>query len=430
MRAAGRLSAAIDVLAEVLTRHRPVALALGDWGKAHRFAGSGDRSAIGNLVYDALRRRGSIGWAFEQDTARALILGAAILGWRMEPAAFAALCAELHGPGALDDAELASLTRLSIGQSTAPAWVQADLPEWLWPAWSAAYSAKAIVEGQALAARAPVDLRVNSLKSGRPELLIELAPFSPEPTPWSPVGIRLQPPDASGRTPNVQAEPSFLKGLFELQDEGSQLAALIAARCAEGQGHVLDLCAGGGGKSLAVSAALANRGQIFAYDDDKHRLAPIHDRLKRAGTRNVQVLTPRPVSLEPLLGTIGTVVIDAPCTGAGAWRRRPETKWKLTPDALARRVSEQHALLDQAVTLTKPAGCIVYITCSMLPAENGDQIAGFLARHPEWQAQTGADLMALLPVQPSAIADDRGLTLTPQQTGTDGFFIAVLRRRY
>ncbi len=436
MRPAGRLAAAIEVLDTVLARYRPAALALGDWGKAHRFAGSGDRAAIGNLVYDALRQRLTLGWAMGEDSPRALALAAAATGWALAPEAIQALCGEPHGPTPLSDAEQAGLAR--IGGAGAADHVRANIPEWLWPAFTQSIGTESIggdadvvAEGLALAARAPLDLRVNTLKSDRDSVLKELEVFAAIATPWSPLGVRIAPPATTGRTPNVQAEPGFLKGWFELQDEGSQIASVIAARAADGHGQVLDLCAGGGGKALALAAALGNKGQIFAYDSDKHRLKPIHDRLQRAGTRNVQVLNPRPEALQALLGTMGTVVIDAPCSGAGAWRRRPETKWRLTPEALAARVGEQAALLDQALTLLKPDGRIVYITCSLLAAENTSQIAAFLGRHAGWQARSGSELAQSAFADgpaPPALNAATGLTLLPGKSGTDGFFIAVLQR--
>src|SRR5262249_17932718 len=238
-------------------------------------------------------------------------------------------------------------------------------------------------EGAALASRAPLDLRVNTLKSEPERAAAMFAGLKPEPARWSPWGLRIRLP-ADAKSPAIHAEPAFLKGLVEIQDEGSQLAAMFSAASPGEQ--VVDLCAGAGGKTLAIAAMMQNKGQIFATDDDKRRLAPIHDRLKRAGARNVQVRTPKSVGgqIDDLAGHMDLVVIDAPCTGTGAWRRNPDAKWRMRPGALEQRQKEQAEVLDRAVLLVKDGGRISYITCSVLEEENGAQIQAFLARHPEF----------------------------------------------
>jgi len=225
----------------------------------------------------------------------------------------------------------------------------------------------------------------------------------------------------------VQAEASFQKGWFEVQDEGSQLAALIAVEAAGPGSQVLDFCAGGGGKTLAIAAALANKGQVFAHDSDRHRLAPIHDRLKRAGTRNVQVLGTRGPVLEPLLGRMDCVLVDAPCSGTGVWRRRPETKWRLTPEQLAKRIEEQREILERCLPMLKPGGRLVYVTCSVLREENSDQIAALLSKHQNLRALPVGEFAAKVTGGTlSANHSDASLTLSPHSAGTDGFFVAVI----
>ena len=420
----GRLAAAIEILDTILIHHRPAADALADWGRTHRFAGSGDRAAIGNLVYDALRRKLSIAARMGEGTGRSLALGAAAEAWGLPPEQVAGLATGSgHDPAALSTIESEALARAL--PEDAPANVKADIPDWLW----GGFGADAATLGAALARRAPLDLRVNTLKSSRDKVLKALEAFHPVATPYSPQGIRISAPQGTGRTPNVQAEAGFQKGWFEVQDEGSQIAALIGAAAAGSGAQVLDLCAGGGGKTLALSAALANKGQIFAFDSERTRLAPIHDRLQRAGVRNVQVLAPRPAALEPLLAKMDCVLIDAPCTGTGVWRRRPEAKWRLKPEMLAKRVEEQTALIDQGLSLLKPKGRLVYVTCSLLVEENEGQIEAALARHPNLTVRPigpllaqalGADATARLAPGPL------GLRLDPVTTGTDGFFVSVL----
>ncbi|HYP11590.1 MAG TPA: RsmB/NOP family class I SAM-dependent RNA methyltransferase, partial [Xanthobacteraceae bacterium] len=198
----------------------------------------------------------------------------------------------------------------------------------------------------------------------------------------------------------------------------------------------VDLCAGAGGKTLALAAAMENRGQIYATDLDKRRLAPIHARLERAGARNVQVRTPtgRGDILADLAGRADLVMIDAPCTGTGAWRRNPDAKWRIRPGALAERLNEQQAVRERAATLVKSGGRIAYVTCSVLAEENNDQVGSFLARHPDFSVEKPADVAKVLGERAylfarAALISDQGLLMTPRRTDTDGFFVSMLRRR-
>jgi 16S rRNA (cytosine967-C5)-methyltransferase len=224
----------------------------------------------------------------------------------------------------------------------------------------------------------------------------------------------------------------FLKGLVEVQDEGSQLSALLAgARPGE---QVVDLCAGAGGKTLALAAAMDNRGQIYATDSDKRRLAPIHARLERAGARNVQVRTPKGAAdaLADLAGRADLVLIDAPCTGTGAWRRNPDAKWRVRPGALRERLKEQAQALDRAAGLVRPGGRIAYVTCSVLEEENGVQVRAFVGRHPEFAVAPPAEVATALAERAllfrhAVKLSDAGLLMTPRRTDTDGFFYSLMR---
>jgi 16S rRNA (cytosine967-C5)-methyltransferase len=428
MRLPGRLSAAIDVLTDVETRKRPVSEALKAWGLNNRFAGAGDRAAIGNLVYDALRRRASHAALMGSDSPRALVLAVAIRDWAEDPAALSdSFAADSHAPEPLTAEEQAR----AVGQlpDTTPGHILADFPEWLAPSLERAFGDNWIAEGQDMAGRPSLDLRTNTLKSQRERVLKSLARFTPAETSISPIGVTMPAGPRDARTPNVTTDEGYLKGWFEVQDQGSQIVAALA----NGQPgeQVLDLCAGAGGKTLALAAAMANKGQIFAYDSDRNRLAPIYDRLKRNGARNVQVRAPQPDALDDLVGKMDRVVIDAPCTGTGTWRRRPDTKWKLTPELLNQRIGEQAEILASAVKFLKPDGTLVYITCSILPEENDDQIAAFRAAHPGfasvdpatlWQSAFGSEPPA------GAITAQSGIALTPRLTGTDGFYFNALRR--
>jgi 16S rRNA (cytosine967-C5)-methyltransferase len=431
MTPAARLSAAVEVLADIAARRRPAADALKDWGLAHRFAGSGDRAAVAGLVYDALRRRASAGWIMDEGTPRAILLGMLRLERGLDLDAIAALCdGTRFAPAPLSGTERSRLAAASLAD--APAWIVGDYPEWLDPQVVRVFGEERAAELGALAARAPLDLRVNTLKADRDAARAALSGLGGEPTRWSPLGLRIR-LAAAAKSPAIHAEPAFLKGMIEVQDEGSQLAALLAG-ASRGE-QVVDLCAGAGGKTLALAAAMENHGQIYATDSDKRRLAPIHARLERAGARNVQVRTPRGNAdvLSGLAGRADLVLIDAPCTGIGVWRRNPDAKWRMRPGALAVRQKEQEAALDRAVPLVKPGGRIAYVTCSVLAEENDDQVRDFLARHPDFVVVPPAQVCDALGERAylfrrAVLMSEAGLLMTPLRTDTDGFFVSVLRR--
>ncbi|NIX77679.1 RsmB/NOP family class I SAM-dependent RNA methyltransferase [Microvirga terricola] len=432
MTPAARISAAIEVLGDIEARRRPATDALKDWGLSHRFAGSKDRAAIASLVYDALRRKASAAWIMGENTPRAVVLGMLRLQRGLNADAIAALCSgDRFAPEPLTGTEREKLDAAKLDD--APAHVAADFPEWIEPSLTRLFGDDLVAEMQALTTRAPLDLRVNTLKvSSREEAHDALPHLAAIETSLSPLGLRIMPGE-DGRGPAVQVEPEFIKGWIEIQDEGSQLAALLSG-VKPGE-QVVDLCAGGGGKTLALAAMMENHGQIYATDGDARRLAPIHDRLTRAGVRNVQVRTPRggADAVSDLNGKIDCVLVDAPCTGVGTWRRNPDAKWRLRPGSLEVRRKEQATVLDRAASLVKPGGRIVYITCSILAEENDEAIEGLLERKsgefeivsmPRVLEAAGFGRLA-----GSMRATAHGLQMTPLRTGTDGFFVAVLKKR-
>jgi 16S rRNA (cytosine967-C5)-methyltransferase len=429
MRPGGRASAAIEVLSEILNRHRPAAEALKDWGRAHRFAGGSDRAAIGNLVFDALRKRASLAHRLWSDSPRALVLGVLALHWHLPLDKIEAMTLEEHGPGALTDEERARL--MAPPDADAPAWIGGDYPQWLDGAFARVFAERRSAQGAALAERAPVDLRANALTTMALKLMNALAKYRPEQGAYAPDCIRLPAPAADGRNPNVEVEPAHGRGWFEVQDQGSQIAALLSG--AQASEQVADICAGAGGKTLALASMMQNKGQIHAYDADRHRLRPIFERLKRAGARNVQVIpADEPERLEAFRGKLDLVLVDAPCSGSGAWRRKPDAKWRLKPEALSHRIEQQRQLLTTGAELLRPGGRIHYITCSLLPEENADQVDAFLKTHPGFEPMPYAGhWRERLKGEPPASADGetRSLLLTPLDHKTDGFFIATLKRR-
>jgi 16S rRNA (cytosine967-C5)-methyltransferase len=431
MTPAARLSAAIEVFADVEAKRRPAADVLKDWGHSHRFAGSSDRAAVAGLVYDALRRKASSAWLMGEATPRAALIGMLHRERGLDAAAISALCSgERFAPAPLTEAELAALASNALADAPGP--VAGDYPDWLDPHFARVFGDERAAEGAALATRAPLDLRVNTLKAERDDVLPKLAHLGAEPTRWSPVGLRIR-LSADAKSPAIYAEPPFRKGEIEVQDEGSQLVALFAG--AKPGEQVIDLAAGAGGKTLALAAAMENRGQIYATDIDKRQLVPIHERIARAGVRNIQVRTPRGGAdvVADLNERADLVLIDAPCTGTGTWRRNPDAKWRVRPGALAERMKQQAALLDRAATLAKPGGRIAYITCSVLEEENGDQVrafvgrcAGFTVEKPTETAQALGERAYLF--GRAALISAEGLLMTPRRTDTDGFFFSLMRR--
>ena len=432
MTPAARLSAAIEVLAAIDAQRIPAQNALKEWGTAHRFAGSGDRAAIAGLVFDVLRRKASSAYLLDSDTPRARLLGMLKLEGGLDVDAIAALCdGGRFAPEPLTDAERQALTSRSL--LDAPAHVAGDYPEWLDPHLASVFGDDRAMEAAAMASRAPLDLRVNTLKAKREKALASLAHLGAQPTPWSPLGLRIA-LGADARNPGIHAEENFIKGGIEVQDEGSQIAALLtAARPGE---QVIDMCAGAGGKTLALAAMMQGRGRLIATDRDKRQLAPIHERLSRAGVHNADVRAPKGPddTLGDIRASADLVVIDAPCTGTGTWRRNPDAKWRMRPGALEIRVRDQVEVLERAAPLVKPGGRIGYITCSVLGQENSAQVADFLKRHPEFAVVPPKEVVGALGERgaefaASALLSPEGLLMTPRRTGTDGFFVSILRRQ-
>ena len=422
MRDGGRIAAAMEVLGEVAQRHRPAHLALKAWGDSARYAGAKDRAFVSGLVLDVLRRRRSLAWMMDDETDRARSLGALRFAWGWPLERIESALDEPHGPGPLTDGERAKLAA-PTSLDDAPAPVSGDYPDWIDPLLARALGDARAMEGQALAARAPVDLRVNRLKSDIAHVLKALAPFHPEPLDFPEGALRIAAPAAQDRAAPAESAPEFAKGWFEVQDAGSQIAASVAGDIRGRQ--VLDFCAGGGGKTLALAAAMNNTGQLYAYDADARRLKDTVARAQRAGVRNLQVRSPiREDALAGLEARMDLVFIDAPCSGSGTWRRHPDAKWRLTAHQVERRVAEQDAILEAASRYVKPGGRLIYVTCSLFAEENEDRVAAFVARRTAFSV-TPLELEAAQ----RWLTVDGFLRLSPRTAGTDGFFVAILVRR-
>ena len=431
MTPAARLSAAIELIDTIDAQRAPAAKALKDWGTAHRFAGSGDRAAIAGLVWDVLRRRASSAWVMDDDTPRSRVLGMLKVERGMDAATISALCdGGRFAPEPLTAAESSALTSRSPNDAPAP--VAGDYPEWLDPYLAKVFGDDRAAEAAAMASRAPLDLRVNTLKAKREKVQGSMKHLGAHETPWSPIGLRIE-LGADAKNPGIHSEEDFIKGLVEVQDEGSQLAALLSA--AKPGEQVIDLCAGAGGKTLALAAMMGGKGRLIATDHDKRQLAPIYERLSRAGVHNADIRTPKGEDdpLADIKASADLVLIDAPCTGTGTWRRNPDAKWRMRPGALEIRIKDQIAVLDRASRLVKPGGRIAYITCSVLAEENGEQVRAFIARHPEFAVVPPEETAGVLwdkaeAFTEAAMKSTEGWLMTPRRTGTDGFFVSVLKK--
>jgi 16S rRNA (cytosine967-C5)-methyltransferase len=389
MTPAARVQAAIELLDTIIASARakgaPADRIIADYFRARRYAGSKDRRAVRDLVYRAIRLCGPV-----PASGRAAMLAVAA----QDEAVAALFDGSPHGPAPRGESEEAASTGLA--------------PKWL----AAALRASGLGgrEIAALLDRAPLDIRVNALKADRAGLVL--------PEPGEPLasaqGLRF----ATG-TPVEQWE-AYAEGLIEVQDLGSQL--IVEALPVQPGDTIIDLCAGGGGKTLALAARLGNAASLIAADTDKRRLGNLAPRAARGGAAvdHIVLLDPgrEMRALGPWAGKADHVLVDAPCSGSGTWRRSPEGRWRLDPAELARLNALQDHVLDLAAQLVRPGGSIAFVTCSVLDSEGPDRIAAFLERHPNWRAKP-----LVLPLGRERAA---GIRLDPLVTGTDGFFVALL----
>jgi 16S rRNA (cytosine967-C5)-methyltransferase len=325
----------------------------------------------------------------------------------------------------LSEEEAQWLVRVTqIDRSSLPAALRANLPSWLFDKLVARHGGTTALQlAEALNRPAPLDLRVNALKVTREDVMAQLAtvPISCEPTPFSPLGIRV------AKKPVLQNLPLFMNGSIEVQDEGSQLLVFVVG--AKRGEMVVDFCAGAGGKTLALGAAMRNTGRLYAFDVSDKRLAKLKPRLARSGLSNVHpvlIAHENDAKIKRLAGKIDHVLVDAPCSGLGTLRRNPDVKWRQTPQSLAELNLKQAAILSGAARLVKPGGRLVYATCSLLDEENEAIVTQFLAAHDGFVL---VPMKQVLAEQKIALEMDEYLKLMPHLHQTDGFFAAVLERR-
>lgn len=423
MTPAARLQAAIEILDGLDRTAQPADGYLRDWARAHRFAGVKDRAAISERVYRVLRHRASLAWRMESTGGRALVL-ASLLAEKTSANEIAQLFnGEGHGPPALSDSERSALDTVPLGEP--PAHVRGEYPLWLEPELKRTFGADLPDEMRAMNARASVDLRVNTLRAAPDDMLVGLRSLGVDAqrTPFSPVGLRIASAEGLGALQHTQF---FQTGAFEFQDESSQLVTQL---CAVKPGQsVLDVAAGAGGKSLALAALMRNRGDILAFDIDARRLKQLPPRARRAGATIIRIADTRggPAWSK---GKFDVVLVDAPCSGSGTWRRSPEQKWRLTQDRLNEHIGTQSWLIDDGARHTKPGGRLVYVTCSLLTCENEDVCAAFLARNGDFRLVPAARAWteAGLPEPPPPGVGEY-FRASPYRTATDGFFACIMER--
>ena len=419
----GRIAAAIEILDLVHAQKAPADRLANDYFRARRFIGSKDRTAVSALVYGVLRRRAQLEWwaarvregsarvPFEANGRSWAIAHLAIVdGWNADRIAHA-FSGERYDPPPLKAHELAAAGAMagrSIDHPDQPDWVRFNLPPWAAEKFAAKYADAARAEMAAMGGEAPLDLRANLLKTTREDArrALKEAGIDAAPTRLSPWGLRV------AERANLMASAPYKAGLVEVQDEGSQMVALMVD-AAPGM-RVCDFCAGAGGKTLAIAATMANKGHIVACDTSTKRLEGATTRLRRAGAHNVErraLAGERDPWVKKHKASFDRVLVDAPCTGTGTWRRNPDARWTLAKTEIAELAAKQARILESAARLVKPGGRLIYATCSILPEENEAQAEAFLAAHADFGRH------------------GEPLSLSPAKDGTDGFYVVAFERR-
>jgi 16S rRNA (cytosine967-C5)-methyltransferase len=405
-----------EVLREILRFTGPADGTLSRYFREHQRLGSRERGVIAEAIYGLLRNK-SVYMSFSESGSGSPMRRITLLGL--------ADAVGIDALGGLSDDETAWLHRvMDVDRSYLPIALKSNLPEWIWEKISAKFGdEEGLKLANSLNTPASLDLRVNSIKSNRDDVIASLAqaPIIAEPTPFSPLGLRIV------KKPSIQNLPLFKDGSIEVQDEGSQLLAqILGAKRGE---MVADFCAGAGGKTLALGAAMRNTGRLYAFDISEKRLAKLKPRLARSGLSNVHpvvIAHERDAKIKRLAGKLDRVLVDAPCSGLGTLRRNPDVKWRQTQAGIAELNVKQAAILDSAARLVKAGGRLVYATCSILDEENEGIVAQFLSSHLDFSLVPASQVM-----EEQKIALEMGdyFKLYPHIHHTDGFFAAVMQRK-
>ena len=408
------IDATQEVLGEVLTLRQPADTLLSQFFRTRPKLGGRDRAFVAEAVFGVLRHLRSLEHLAGERAPRRLLLAWLARHGGHNLREFTPLCAAQELAW-LCDVKGADLTAL-------PPAIRLDLPDWLYERLRDLYGEALDTLVAALNRPAPLDLRVNTLRAERATVQARLAAdgIEAKPTPWSPWGLRVQ------DKPAINRHPLFLDGTLEVQDEGSQLLALLTgARRGE---MVCDFCAGAGGKTLALGAMMKNSGRLYAFDVSVKRLAQLKPRLRRSGLSNVHpilITGENDARVKRLAGKFDRVLVDAPCSGLGTLRRNPDLKWRQTPQSIAELTAKQAAILAAAANLVKPGGRLVYATCSLLAEENEAIVTTFRNSHPEFRPMPAGEALA---AQKIPLEMGETFTLNPAHHGTDGFFAAILEK--
>ena len=438
MTPSARIQTVIELLDAIWSGNEPADRLMDAYFRKRRYAGSGDRRVVNAAVYDVMRHRGRLDWWIArtglsmEPGPRTRVIAELAVEKKSSPQDTQALfsgvkhCPEVLTPEECALAEALYGRPLSHGDMPLP--VSLEYPDWMDRSLQALWSDRLAVEMSALNQPAPVDIRVNTLKTSPDAVRRSLKEgfVESEPTPLSPIGLRL-----TGKA-RLAGTSAFKQGWIEVQDEGSQLIALLSD--ARPGMDVVDFCAGGGGKALALAASMGvdgkMDGRLTACDISAYRLERMAPRMKRAGVGNIRTQTVAALDddwITKNAGTMDRVLADVPCTGTGAWRRDPDARWRSTLDDLDDKIAVQQRILGMAATLVKPGGRLIYATCSLLQEENERQLAWFLEHHGNFQAlpidEVWAETVGGPPPPPGP-----SLRLSPASTGTDGFFCAVMER--
>ena len=406
---------AVTALVAVLRLDFPADSVLSRYYREHRDIGPADRTFVAEAVYGVLRKKRLLDHVTTTGKARELLLAwlTRVQGLNMR---------ELEPVLRRSDTDLVAAIK-GVRTDDLPLAVQAEMPDWVVKKLLTFCSEPEVLAlGKSLAEPAPLDLRINTLRAKRDDVINQLAAggFSVTPTPYAPNGLRLT------DRPSINRLPLFLDGTLEVQDEGSQLLCHLLAPTRHDL--TIDFCAGAGGKTLALGAMMANRGRLYAFDVSAARLKKLQPRLARSGLSNVHPQTlasENDIRVKRLAGKADRVLIDAPCSGLGTLRRNPDLRWRQSPESVAELTRKQAAILNAAARMVKPGGRVVYATCSLLQEENEAIVEAFLSANPRF---TLVDCDGVFEQQKIDLRTGKYLRLTPHQHGTDGFFAAVMVR--
>jgi 16S rRNA (cytosine967-C5)-methyltransferase len=428
LKLASQIQSSIEILEQILNRHRTVPSVMKEWGVNNRYAGVKDRATITNILNASLRKKISSSYIMSDDSPRAILIGTLINEFQFDiNTLYDLFNNEKHAPMSLSDEEVLKVKEANEKLKNSEKWIKNDLPEWAASEYEKTFDINQDEQLQHLSNMPDLDIRVNSIKTNISKVEGELQKFLAIKTHHSPYGLRFKATGLSHKYPNLEKTLAYSKGHIEIQNEGSQIASILSG-VIPGQ-QVLDYCAGHGGKAVVLSMLMNNTGQIFLHDIDESRLSNVPSRMRRLGIKNYQIK----VNLENVQNSnlFDVVFVDAPCTGSGTWRRKPDLKWRSSKEKLNGNIKAQHDIIREASKFVKVGGKLIYVTCSLFDSENDGQISDFLSSNSafrliNYQTQWKYDENNI-PKNAKSHNEDT-LLLSPMTHNTDGFFVAILER--